>query len=121
MPQKTYMEIQEEIARLQREAEEVREAELAEVIERINKAIEVYGLRPEDLSFPRGGSGRAASASPRASGPSQRAARPAGRSGRAGAAKYRDDQGNTWGGRGPRPQWLRDALQAGKSLDDFRA
>ena len=27
--------------------------------------------------------------------------------------------GNTWGGRGPRPQWLRDALANGKSLQDF--
>ena len=35
------------------------------------------------------------------------------------AAKYRDESGNTWVGRGPRPQWLRDALNAGKSLQDF--
>ncbi len=27
---------------------------------------------------------------------------------------------NTWGGRGPRPAWLRDALAAGKSTDDFK-
>ena len=39
----------------------------------------------------------------------------------AGGAKFKDDQGNTWGGRGPRPQWLRDALASGKALDEFRA
>lgn len=35
---------------------------------------------------------------------------------------YRDPAkaGNTWGGRGPRPKWLRDALDAGKSLDSFK-
>jgi DNA-binding protein H-NS len=33
--------------------------------------------------------------------------------------KYRDGEGNTWVGRGPRPQWLRDALANGKTLADF--
>ena len=34
-------------------------------------------------------------------------------------AQYRDEAGNTWGGMGPRPRWLRHATEAGKSLDDF--
>jgi DNA-binding protein H-NS len=33
--------------------------------------------------------------------------------------KFRDETGRTWGGIGKRPQWLRDALAAGKSLQDF--
>ena len=39
-----------------------------------------------------------------------------------GKPAYRDTENakNTWGGRGPRPAWLRDALAAGKSLDDFK-
>ena len=41
--------------------------------------------------------------------------------GRKGArsAKFRDAAGNTWGGMGKRPQWLRDALASGKRLEDF--
>ena len=35
------------------------------------------------------------------------------------AAKYADHQGNTWGGRGKRPTWLRSALAAGHKLEDF--
>jgi DNA-binding protein H-NS len=35
------------------------------------------------------------------------------------AAKYRDDAGNEWVGRGPRPIWLRQAIKNGKSLADF--
>ncbi len=31
----------------------------------------------------------------------------------------RDGDGNTWVGRGPRPQWLRDALASGRSLGNF--
>ena len=42
------------------------------------------------------------------------------RTGRAGSkVKYRDEAGNVWGGRGPRPQWLRNALASGKKLEDF--
>ena len=33
--------------------------------------------------------------------------------------RFRDDEGNTWIGRGPRPQWLKDALASGKNLGDF--
>jgi len=33
--------------------------------------------------------------------------------------KFRDASGNTWGGMGKRPQWLRDALAAGRRLEDF--
>ena len=33
--------------------------------------------------------------------------------------KFRNDAGGTWGGRGKRPTWLRDALNAGKKLEDF--
>lgn len=41
--------------------------------------------------------------------------------GKAAAAKYRDPENlaNTWSGRGHRPQWLRDALDSGRQLDDF--
>ena len=34
--------------------------------------------------------------------------------------RYRDAAGRTWTGVGKRPNWLRDALAAGASLDDFR-
>ena len=35
------------------------------------------------------------------------------------SAKYSDGQGNTWSGMGKRPYWLRDALNAGRSLEEF--
>lgn len=35
------------------------------------------------------------------------------------AAKYKDDGGNAWSGRGLQPRWLTAALAAGKSLQDF--
>jgi DNA-binding protein H-NS len=33
----------------------------------------------------------------------------------------KDDAGNAWSGRGPKPKWLKAALDAGKSLEDFAA
>jgi DNA-binding protein H-NS len=35
------------------------------------------------------------------------------------AAKYRDNQGNAWSGRGLKPKWLTAALANGKKLEDF--
>lgn len=53
-----------------------------------------------------------------------KAAKPAKKPAKKAAAKpaYRDTENakNTYGGRGPRPQWLKDALAAGKKLEDFK-
>lgn len=38
---------------------------------------------------------------------------------RAAAVKYRDMAGNTWSGRGFKPTWLRQAIDSGRSLEDF--
>ena len=35
------------------------------------------------------------------------------------APKYRGPGGKTWAGRGARPRWLSNALEAGRSLDEF--
>ena len=35
-------------------------------------------------------------------------------------AKYRDDAGNSWSGRGSQPRWLRDALASGKTIDQMK-
>ena len=39
--------------------------------------------------------------------------------GRKAPIKYRDRSGNTWAGRGARPVWLREKLNAGAKLEDF--
>lgn len=36
-----------------------------------------------------------------------------------GPAKYADENGNTWNGKGRRPKWLKDALATGKTLAGF--
>jgi DNA-binding protein H-NS len=32
---------------------------------------------------------------------------------------YSDNAGNTWTGRGPKPKWLKAALDAGRSLEEL--
>jgi DNA-binding protein H-NS len=108
---KTYSQLMKQIDHLQREAEELRRKEIEGVVDRIKDAIRVYGLTAADLGLGTARAPRKAKVSAK-----KRTARKAGK---ATTVKYRDEAGNTWGGRGPRPAWLRNALAAGKSLADF--
>lgn len=115
---KSYTQILEQIESLRAEAEAVRRQEVEGVIARIKEAIAVYGLTAEDL-------GLVADSKAAARG-SKSAAPDKSRGSRRKAAgvptiKYRDEAGNTWGGRGPRPRWLRNALTSGKTLKDLEA
>jgi DNA-binding protein H-NS len=109
---KSYTQLMKQIDGLKREAEDVRRKEIAGVVDRIKEAVKAYGLTASDL-------GLAATRAPRAA--KSAAKRPGRKPGRPAMAKYRDETGNTWGGRGPRPAWLRSALAAGKQLSDFAA
>ncbi len=121
---KTYMQIMKQIESLKGEAEKLRKAEIDGVKARIREAIEFYDLSASDLGL---GMVVRRGRKPNATGTNGKAAKPArtGRKARRSGAlsqaiKYRDDvSGGTWVGRGKRPQWLRDALTAGKSLDAF--
>jgi DNA-binding protein H-NS len=99
----TYAQLQKQIASLETKARERKRAEAAGVIARIKEAIAVYGITPTDLF---------------ADGSVKPGKRKSG-SGKRTGVKYADGTGNTWVGMGKRPQWLRDALAAGKSLEEF--
>ena len=98
----TYKQIQKQIEQLQKQAEAVRSSEIKGVVERIKVAIAHYGLTAAHLGLE--------ATSPRSAG--KRRAKS--------SAQFSDGAGNVWSGRGPRPRWLRDALAAGRSIDDFR-
>ncbi|BAL94511.1 H-NS histone family protein [Rubrivivax gelatinosus] len=88
----TYAQLQERIAQLQTQAEALKRAERADVVAQTRRVIAQWALTPQELF------GRAAPSS---------------------EPKYRDAQGRVWGGRGPRPHWLREAIAAGARLEDF--
>jgi DNA-binding protein H-NS len=108
----TYIELQRQIEALQKEADALKSKEREGVIERMKEAIEAYGITASDLGLS-ARRGRPASSFPRGA-TRRKASKSAG-----GAAAYADSAGNTWGGRGPRPKWLRDALANGAKLEDF--
>jgi DNA-binding protein H-NS len=99
--QPTYAGLQRQIQALHAKAAKLRDAEKAGVVAKIKEAIKVYEISPNELF---GGEVNPAKKS---------------KSKGAKVAKFSDGEGNTWHGRGPRPEWLREAIAAGKQLDDF--
>ena len=111
---KTYADVVKQIEALSKEAEKLKRKEVEGVIERIREAISAYNLTASDLGL---GGKRGPRPGAKRRGPGRKAK--AAKRGVARPAKFRDESGNVWGGRGPRPQWLRDALANGKKLEDF--
>lgn len=100
---KSLSQIQSQIQKLQKEADAIR----ATVIARIRKEMAQHGLTAEDLfaevrsTFIDNGR------------------RTKGKVAATKAPKYADAAGNTWGGMGKRPGWIREALEAGRALEEF--
>lgn len=103
----TLKSIERQIQALQQQAERLRNDEVKGVIDRIKVAIAHYGLTADQLGF----SNKPPSPQARVANQGKQNAR---------AAQFADSNGNEWSGRGPRPRWLRDALSAGRSLEDFK-
>ena len=112
----TYIQLTQQIKALQAQAEAAKKTEIGDVIARIKEAITVYSLTAEELGF---GAGSGAKPKVGAKRPNASARRGKIPKANRPAVAYRDDAGNTWGGRGPRPAWLRAALQAGADLASF--
>jgi DNA-binding protein H-NS len=103
----TYAQLQEQIAQLeeqsstlQEEAATLRASELKGVIEQAIATIAEYGITVAQLGLRPNSSARERKAPLK--------------------AMYGDDKGNTWSGRGKRPNWLRNALIVGEALEQFR-
>jgi DNA-binding protein H-NS len=104
----TLAQITKQIEKLQKEADALRQAELKGVVDRIKVAIVHYGLTPEQLGFGKSGGKKTSNSLPAAKGGNKVV-----------IAKFSNDAGQIWSGRGPRPRWLREALANGRSLDEF--
>ena len=109
---KTYAQVMKQIDSLQAEAEKLRKKEVEGVVGRIREAIAHYGLTAADLGL------TTATVAKRAA-PAGKAPKAATRKASTQAPRFRDEAGLVWGGRGPRPKWLRDALIAGRKLEEF--
>ncbi|WP_235580878.1 H-NS family nucleoid-associated regulatory protein [Pseudorhodoferax sp. Leaf265] len=127
MRQRTYAELQHEIEALQKQAEDVREKEIALVIGRIKEAVSFYGLVPADLfSAPSGASAtskraKGASSASEPSPISQKANRTARAKAKPKAPpKFKDPSSEkTWNGVGKRPNWYVSAIEAGTDVAEL--
>jgi DNA-binding protein H-NS len=103
----TYVELIAQIEALQKQAEELRQAEIAGVIAEIRQKIQDYDLTAADLGFASAAPAKPATAS---RDDKRAAVKP----------KYQDPaSGKTWTGRGVMPKWMKAAVEAGRSRDEF--
>lgn len=119
---KTYAQVMKQIDALSKEAERLKRKEVDGVIARIRVAIDAYGLTAADLGLgakrgPKPGFKRKTKASAKKVNGKAKAVK--GAKAVKPVVRFRDDAGNTWIGRGHRPQWLKDTLASGKKIGDF--
>ena len=112
---KSLSRIMVQIEKLQKEAAAIRTG----VVARIRKEISDHGLSVEHLfgksgGVPVGNSSTAKSATAKKSAVKKKASK-----GVSKPPKFGDGDGNFWGGMGKRPDWVRSALAAGRSLEEF--
>lgn len=107
------MDIQNQIGKLQRQAEDIKKKDLEKTIQDIQAKINAFGITERDLFPAKGkrGKGKAKVAMP----PARRSAT----AGKKVEPKYRGPQGETWSGRGLAPKWLAALESEGKHREDF--
>jgi DNA-binding protein H-NS len=99
----TLQELLAQKAALEKQIAETQRQERADAIAKVKSLMAEYGLTPADIA------GKPAPAPRGADAASKKV-----------APKYRNpDTGETWTGRGLKPNWLKTALASGKSLSDF--
>ena len=104
----TYKAVMAQIEKLKHKAEQIRQAEIKGVVDRIRDAMAHYGLTADDLRL----SGKAASGKSAAKKAAVKTGKKTGKkqakvAANPGAPKYRDPAtGKTWTGRGKPPNWI---------------
>ena len=94
---------------------------MAEVIAKMKDAIVRYGLTATDLGPSKAACNVGKSPTPFGGKPAKKTRKNAAAKPAAKVVKFKDDQGNAWGGIGKRPGWFKAALAAGKTPEDLLA
>lgn len=105
--------IEAQIAKLQKQASELKAKEFDKTLQEILAKMDAYGITLKDLQ---------AAMSKGVAGRGRKAAAPKKKSHLAGAKvgpKYRGPDGQTWTGRGQAPRWLADLVSQGRSREEF--
>lgn len=98
-----YLELKAKAEELLKQAEEERQKEVADVVAEIKEKIQEYELTASDLGF--SGFGRKVAKSMN--------------KGSNVEPKYKGPNGELWSGRGRQPAWMKEAIEQGKSKEEF--
>jgi DNA-binding protein H-NS len=109
------IDLQSQIASLQKQADEIRSKEFEATIVEIRQKMAAFGITVKDLQSTKikSKTGRKPKAGTAAK--PVKAKKPAA----AVAAKYRGPNGETWSGRGLTPKWLASLVSAGGSKEQY--
>jgi DNA-binding protein H-NS len=110
---KTLAALQQQIQKLQDQADAIKKKEAVGVIAKIKVAIEAYGLKPEDLF------GSAAEKAKRPYKAREIAPKKVAAQKKSPAPPKYTDGTSFWSGHGKRPQWFKDAVESGKTIEDL--
>ena len=100
------IEIQEQIALLQKQAEEIRAEQFSATVQEILTKMDAFGISIADLDT---GKGRVRN---KAAGKPSKSVNPA-------PPKFRGPNGELWSGRGLMPRWLAALVAEGQSKESF--
>ncbi len=108
------IDLQNQIASLQKQAEEIRSKEFQATIVDIRQKMSAFGITLKDLQAtkPKGKPGRKAKAAVDKPLKTKKIAAVV-------AAKYRGPNGETWSGRGLKPKWLVALIAQGNRLEQY--
>jgi DNA-binding protein H-NS len=96
------IEIQSQIEKLQKQANEIRAQEFDKTVQEILAKMVAYGITLKDLDAVQGRTRKAATGASKSA-----------------AAKYRGPNGETWSGRGLSPRWLTALIAQGHTKEEF--
>ena len=109
------IDIQGQIEKLQKQANEIKSKEFSRTVQEIVATMQAFGITPKDLLSARSKTGKSKAAAVPKSARSK-----AKKSGAVTvAAKYRGPNGETWSGRGLTPRWLATLVGQGRKKEEF--
>ena len=114
------IEIQNQIAKLQKQAAEIKSRGFQKTVQDILAKMQAFGITLQDLQKAMGKGRKAAAGKGRVAAtgknPAPRRSKAAGTTV---APKYRGPHGETWSGRGLMPRWLAALVAEGRAKEEF--
>jgi DNA-binding protein H-NS len=109
------IDLQSQIASLQKQADEIRSKEFQATIIEIRQKMQAFGITVKDLQSTKGKLGRKAKVTTAKPAKTAKVRKPSA----AVAAKYKGPNGETWSGRGLTPKWLASLVAAGGTKEQY--